>query len=177
MNSTNPGGGYVETIAVYREERVKVYGITRRDGLCLAIFRYPVQNLRGWGQRLAALQATIGRFELVTGQSEAADLFQLQLVLPETAQNGLTAAAASWPRETGTEWRSLLKVTMFYLHGPHFQDRYGIADIAVNALVDAGLQLLLSGCAGTSMYLVVPATQGDKGMEILRQTFLIPTSG
>jgi aspartokinase len=62
---------------------------------------------------------------------------------------------------------------MVYLHGPHFQDRYGIAEAALAPVLAASIPLLASGCSGTSIHLVVPADCAARTVDCLGQTFVI----
>lgn len=183
MSGANPGGGYVETIAVYREERVKVYGITLRRGLSLATLDLAGQACGELGRCLATLPIDCHRFDLVTGQYSGDDRFQLQLLFDQISQPTLVSTLESVLNSSGIagdEARTGLlvrtPVAVLFLHGPHFQDRYGIADVAFSALAEGEIPILLSACAGTSMYLVLSDQLAEAGMELLRRTFLIPTA-
>jgi aspartokinase len=175
---TNQGERYVETIAVYREERVKVYGISRREELGLAIVSFPPQYWGTLGEQLERVAASVGPFEMVTGQAVGETVFELQLLLPGAAVPELITRLECHPgiKEAGATWRTVTPVTMLYLHGPHFQERYGIAETAFAALAAGGIEILIAGCAGTSMCLVTPGHQGDQGLQNLQETFLIPTT-
>ncbi len=45
-------------------------------------------------------------------------------------------------------------VELVSFQGPHFGDRYGIADAALNALAVQGVPLLALACTGASVYLI-----------------------
>ena len=177
-NMGNQSERYVETIAVYREERVKVYGISQRAHLGLAISSFPLQYWSTLGEQLERHAASLGPFELVTGQMVGDTGFELQLLLPAAAVPELITRLECQPglKEFGATWRTVTPVTMLYLHGPHFQERYGIAETAFAALAADGIEILIAGCAGTSMCLVTPGHQGDQASRQLQETFLIPTT-
>ncbi len=177
-NMGNQSERYVETIAVYREERVKVYGISRRENLGLAISSFPPQYWSTLGEQLEREAAAVGPFELVSGQSVGESGFELQLLLPAAAVPKLISRLECYfeLKEAGATWRTVTPVTMLYLHGPHFQERYGIAETAFAALAAGGIEILIAGCAGTSMCLVTPGHQGDQALQQLQATFLIPTT-
>ena len=71
---------HVETIAVYREERVKVYGITEKADLALAILRFPAASTELWGRRIIDLEHSLKRFELVTCHAGNNNTMELHLL-------------------------------------------------------------------------------------------------
>lgn len=58
---------------------------------------------------------------------------------------------------------------MLYFHGPHFGDRYGIFNAAAACLENEGLELLLAGCTGASVTLVLPMGQGTAAVSALKK--------
>lgn len=171
------GGRALETIAVYKEARVKVYGITEKNGLALVTLSFPANQMEQWGQRVALLEEHIKRFELVTYHATDKERTELHLLLDQIPLKSLSDTLEKWVKsEQQSTFQLRQPVDILYLHGPHFQDRFGIADIAFNALKQNDIEILVSGCAGTSMYLVTPSNQGTTTLKLLTETFLIPTS-
>ena len=167
----------MQTIAVYREERVKVYGITEKADLSLAILCFPVAITELWGQRIIDLERSLKRFELVTWHAGNSNTIELHLLFDsnhgKVVRNALNALLKN---EKNTEFTLKQPVELLFLYGPHFQDRFGIVDIAFTALSKHNIEILVSGCAGTSMYFVTSKDQGSKGLKILTNTFVIPTT-
>lgn len=167
----------VETVAVYQEERVKVYGITKKVDLALGILSFPAQNSEVWGRRIIDLGVSIKRFELVTYHATAKARTELHLLFDCNKSSILRDTLKDFTKdEVDTDFTLKQPVEILYLFGPHFQDRYGIVDIAFNALVQNRTDILVSGCSGTSMYFVTPENQGQGGLQKLSETFLIPTA-
>lgn len=167
----------METVAVYKEERVKVYGITEKTDLALAILRFPAKSTELWGLRIIDFEDYIKRFELVTYHATDKNTTELHLLFDRNSSSLLSDKLTEWIRdEQDTEFILKLPVDILYLFGPHFQDRFGIVDIAFNALLKNNIDILVSGCAGTSMYFVTSENQGRSGLKILTDTFLIPTT-
>lgn len=167
----------METIAVYREERVKVYGITEKADLALAILRFPTTKAELWGKRIIDLEYSLQRFELVTCHAGYNKTTVLHLLINRKNSKELRSTLNEVIKdEENTKFTLQQPVDILFLFGPHFQDRFGIVDIAFTALYRNGIDLLLSGCAGTSMYFVTSKNQGRKGLKILTETFLIPTT-
>ncbi|MCG8341288.1 MAG: hypothetical protein MI684_00400 [Chlorobiales bacterium] len=65
-------------------------------------------------------------------------------------------------------------VDFIAFHGPHFGDRYRILDTALDCLEKAGLPLVLAGCTGASINLVLPQGQGRAAREALSRGFEAP---
>lgn len=164
-------------MAVYKEDRVKVYGITDKTDLALALLTFPTEKLETWGRRMIDFQETVPRFELITCHAAKVGKVDLHLLYGplrgESLELNLRQLLKSEPESHLIVHQP---VDVLYLFGPHFQDRFGIIDIAVRALVDNNIDILVSGCAGTSMYFVTPKGLGQEGTMILSKTFLIPTT-
>lgn len=165
----------METIAVYWEPQIRIYGVTTVVGLSLYTVLFPAGELASRGELIASLGQAGVTFELVTLQPLPANEMRLALVLaPDDDRDRLVSRLL----ESGTgagpgSWRRQAPVEMVYLHGPHFQDRYGIAEAAIAPVLAASIPLLASGCSGTSIHLVVPADCAARTVDCLGQTFVI----
>lgn len=167
----------METVAVYQEERVKVYGISRKIDLTLGIISFPMHRVHIWGQRIMDVDLLSRRFELATYHASNKERTELHLVFDceNSSMLGDTLRGLT-KKEQETDFTLKHPVEILYLFGPHFQDRFGIADIAFNALTRNKIDILVSGCSGTSMYFVTPENQSSDGQKTLSDTFLIPTT-
>ena len=167
----------METIAVYWEERVKVYGITAQHDLALGILRFPANRMAHWGERLTELETILRRFEMVSCHGGGQDRIEIHLVVQQPGLDTLVSHMNTWLElELSAQFSLSTPVDMVFLHGPHFQDRFGIADAAFSALAKNKIPILLSGCAGTSMYIICAENRGTETVKILSNTFIIPTS-
>ncbi len=167
----------MQTVAVYKEERVKVYGITEKSNLALGILRFPINSTELWGRRFIDLEDIIKRFELVTYHSTNKNFIEVHLLYDQKDSNNLRNTIEKWTKNDQTSDFSIIQpVDILYLFGPHFQDRFGIVDTAFDAFLKNNINILVSGCAGTSMYFVTSKNQGHTGLKILQDTFLIPTT-
>jgi len=161
----------METIAVYWEPQIRIYGVTTVTNLSLYTTVFPAGELASRGELIASMGQAGVTFELVTLQPLAAGEMRLSLVLAADAARDrlVPRLLEAGPRP----WRRLAPVEMVYLHGPHFQDRYGIAEAAIAPVLTASIPLLASGCSGTSIHLVVPADCSARVVDCLRRTFVI----
>jgi len=165
----------METIAVYWEERIKIYGISTKQGLTL-LSLYPVDvSATGIAVMCSSLSSFLPEFVLSAYQQGAKPRFDI--VMPgeiETDAAARLRQALDNLKDVGVT--VVNDVTMISLHGPHFQDRFGIAEVAVKALTVSHIPVLLHVCAGTSLQLIVPSNWCKQASDLLHQTFVIPTS-
>jgi aspartokinase len=68
----------------------------------------------------------------------------------------------------------VLPVEVVYFYGPHFGDRYGIAEAALKVLTESGIRATASACSGSCVYLVLPEGQSEEAVRALSRTFEIP---
>lgn len=164
----------METIAVYWEPKIRVYGLTQETGLSLYTLLFPAERLSYWGGVVAKLEGQGGKFELVNVQSASSATMQLCLIPVE--KHGVDVGRvleASLENEKSTFLNHTAPVEMIYLHGPHFQDRYGIAEAALTPLHRAKIPILSSGCAGTSVFIVVSENRAQEAAACLSETFVL----
>jgi aspartokinase len=63
------------------------------------------------------------------------------------------------------------QVEALYIHGPHFGDRYGIANTLVRALERGGVSLLALGCAVSSISVIIRKEDLGQAVQVLEATF------
>lgn len=145
----------METFAVYWEPVIKTYGIFERTGLCLVSF-----------QLNPAWIGDMGKYLLRHPDSESGDAI---LVFARPTREGMliihvllaSESAVSGMLETGfgrseimTDVRIDKDVELVYFQGPHFGDRYGIAEAALKALASHDVALTAAISTGASVYLI-----------------------
>ena len=165
----------METIAVYWEPKIRIYGLTTQVGLSLYTVVFPVHRLASWGRLIGSLEAKGREFELINLQTVSAASMQLCL-LPAGGEGtaDFRGMLKTWLKNADdTSLHIAEPVELIYLHGPHFQDRYGIAEAALAPLHRCGIPVLSAGCAGTSVYLVVPENTAKQAKICLAETFVL----
>ncbi len=165
----------METIAVYWEPKIRVYGLSAQIGLSLYTVIFPAGRLAYWGGRIALLAGIGIEFQLVNLQALTSSTMRLCLLL---AQDGSDREIRrllerGLEGEDATTLQAVAPVELIYLHGPHFQDRYGIAEAAIAPVQDANIPILAAGCSGTSVYLVVPENRAGMAAACLAETFAV----
>lgn len=167
----------METIAIYWEKQVKVYGIILKNNLILMGIHQSTRGAYLWHTLHSLFEDNQLKFDLISSSSAPNAEHLITLVLnPEQLSIFQAALLKIQNREHPAFSLSYKKVDLIYLHGPHFQERFGILSKAIEPLSSHQIEILLSGCTGNSMYIVVPGGQGKKSNEILHNTFHIPQS-
>jgi aspartokinase len=165
----------METIAVYWEPQIRIYGVTTVTGLSLYTVVFPADRMAHWGAMIASLGQAGVTFHLVNLQPLATGEMRFSLIFAaDGREREVHRLFEAGTAESGHgAWRQTSPVEMVYLHGPHFQDRYGIAEAAIAPVLAASIPLLASGCSGTSIHLVVPEHCAGKVVDCLGGTFVI----
>ena len=165
----------METIAIYWEKQVKVYGISLKKCLNLLCLQLSQAPLRPWRTLLEKLKDTPVQFEQISFFSTPEEADQTYLIL-ESRQLATFQECFNHNQHLQEQGISLTttKIDLVYLHGPHFQERFGILARAVEPLLENNIDLLLTGCAGNSMYIAVPEGQGETCTILLHETFHTP---
>ena len=157
----------METIAIYWEPVIKTYGIIERIGLSLVSL-----PLGGTGPGLEAIDfldavRTWENVKIVFSASAADGDLRLNILV-----GGEAALPAGVVLPPGLHVDA--PVELVYFQGPHFGDRYGIAQAALDALADNNIALQAMACAGASVYLVVPEGQAGRAGQALTKAFVAP---
>ena len=163
----------METIAVYWESKIRIYGLVKQTGLSLSTIVFSPDRLAYWGRQIALLERTGRGFEMVSLQPHASSGLQLSLLLTENDQELLWLLDKGLAGDAAASRQTKAPVDLIYLHGPHFQDRYGIAEAAIAPLRRANIAILATGCSGTSVFLVVPENMAEMAASCLAETFVI----
>ena len=66
------------------------------------------------------------------------------------------------------------EVCLISLQGPHFGDRYGIADHAFSAFMRESVPMLLAACVGAMIFIVVPEVAKQQSKSLLSEVFETP---
>lgn len=164
----------METIAIYWEEKVKIYGITIKKDLSLLSFHPNETGNQQLSGFCSAIGANMQTFAMTAYQCSPTP--RLDLIIPTETLDSVAALLAPEQDSTHDHFTIIRDVNMISLHGPHFQDRFGIAAVAFNALEKHKLEVLLNCCTGTSLQLIFHESDCQDAYNVLQKTFMIPTS-
>lgn len=164
----------METIAVYWENRAKTYGLQVERELSLFQISTTPSELAGLGSMLWKDTSGI-RFSWILVQTSSRQLLKISLLLSQKWVPAMQVLVGR-SREDGIplDIQIASPVELVYFHGPHFGDRYGIADTALGTLRRKGLPILAAGCTGASVYIVSPEQYSAETKQILSDVFDTP---
>ena len=158
----------METIAVYWEPRIKTYGFQRITDLALIELSCPLSKIKSLGEILSQDDLKIVRLKFIISQvsnHEISFIFCLPLKESKYFHTALEK------NSNQTLHKYIHPVSIIFFHGPHFGDRYGIANATFSSLSKAGMKIIASGCSSASVFLVLAQHDIDKAEEILSETF------
>ncbi len=164
----------VETVATYWEPVIKIYGSNIKTDLVMTTLSFPVNRLTVLGEQLQEIENGSGRFEMAAIQQ--VDDHTLQFILlyesghEQNSRKLLSDAAENFSLSMALHE----PVELLYFHGPHFQDRFGVADAALTTLKKHDLRILVAGCSGTSIYLIAEEKKAMVIEEALETVFSVP---
>jgi len=165
----------LETIAVYWEPKIKTYGL--KEVLELTMIRLEVKAVRleKWGHIIGETRDRELSFELVLLQYKNAEELRLNLLLKADQGKEILDHMNNFIDQNNDEKLEILSpVEMVYFFGPHFGDRFGIAEAAVSALDGESLPILAMGCSVSFIYIVLPEGTASKAKDLLAKKFEIP---
>jgi aspartokinase len=162
----------METIAVYWESRIKTYGFQRISELSFIELSCPCTESGSLGEILTShdIQGLHAPFMLA---QEWDGKLSFVFCLPE--RQGMHLHASLEQTHIPSSHRYIYPVGIIFFHGPHFGDRYGIAEAAFSAVSKEGIQLIASGCTSSSVYLIIGQDDLNGAEEGLRKTFEVAT--
>jgi hypothetical protein len=162
-----------EVVCSYQEEIIKIYNITRYIDLDLWHIALPHHHLGDFGKALLGLDDLQLRLPfLVSNCSPDKQEIYFSFCFAATHRDHVSQALHQ--NLPGRDGFCLGPVSLFFLLGPHFGDRYGIANTLLRVLRDAGIPLLALSYTVSSFSLVIQGNDPDQTMAALYSNFQIP---
>jgi len=164
-----------QTIATYREERVKTYGFQIAVDLALFEVKLDAQSICPFGVKIYSLAKFHPVFHLVAASTFIDGLFVCYILLPaKDESNFMKYVLLNGDFEESKTVLVTSPVDLIYFQGPHYGDRYGIAETALGALARASIPVLVTACSQSCIYLVLPGAMGPKAKRSLAEVFEVP---
>jgi hypothetical protein len=162
-----------EIICSYQEEVIKVYNLAHLSGLDLWQITLPLESLGDLGSVLLELNELLLKMPFLVSKSflDAGTMcfaFCLAVSCRELVRATL---GRNFP---DTDLFCHGPASVFFLHGPHFGDRYGIANACVRSLRNADIAPLAMSCAVSSVSIVIEDKDSNRSIEALGSSFCIP---
>ena len=165
----------METVAVYWEPQIKTYGFQVVKELAMYTCTIPADLPPAWQDALTSVDNGRRAFELVCGQMNDAGGIDLLLLYAWACRSEFAQRLeAVVPVDAARPKQAIGPVELIFFQGPHFGDRFGIADFTCRALGDHADRLLAAVFSCASVYLVLPEGSADAAKERLSAAFRIP---
>lgn len=163
---------FKEIICSYEEEIIKIYHVTEQYDLDLWRMSVPMQRMNSVSSLLKAMDEAQIKLPFLVAQPQGKEelCFAFCIATPHHEEmQRLLALHLSNAQAVCHE-----AVAAFYLHGPHFGDRHGIANALIAALHNAHIAPLAVSCAISSISVAVKAEVFERTMQALSTKFQIP---
>ena len=165
----------METIAVYWEPKPKTYGFKEVFDLSLVTIKIKPEEMSQWGLWLMELADLNIGFHLILAKYSTDRELRLYILLEKLWVDSLLSyfnKKINLDSEKDFYLRSPVELISF--QGPHFADRYGIADSAFKALDNQGIPILIAACSGAAVYIVLPENKLHEARFFLNEAFEVP---
>jgi aspartokinase len=165
----------VETIAVYWEPKPKTYGFKEIIDLSLLNIEIRPGKMPQWGLWLMELADLGVGFHLILAKYSMHQKLRLYILLEKLwADSVLSYIDKKIDPDSEKDFHLNYPVELISFQGPHFGDRYGIADTAFKALDEQGVPVLITVCSGAAVYIVLPEKKLQEARHLLLEVFEVP---
>jgi hypothetical protein len=168
--------GPMQTMAVYWEPRIKTYGFQSVTDLSLIEVTFPPQRITALGQKLCELGDVPIGFRLVSAWNSRDGTSKIYLLIRrESEAEALKRIRMVGVADTGERLYVASPLELLHFQGPHYGDRYGIAEAAFKALAFGSVPVLLAACSQSCVCLVLPEARSREAQMRLSEVFEVPT--
>jgi aspartokinase len=165
----------METTASYTEKKIKTYGFETKFDQRICDFSLGPDQFIQMNQKRDHSNLEIVPFEMVSVGLSDQYQYRLSIVLSNHHQNMFKQFLVDMnPQHTDIDLQFSGPVELLYFFGPHFGDRYGIADFTFNALAENNIPLIASAFSSASIFLVFPEHFALKAKAVFLDLFEIP---
>ena len=165
----------METIAVYWEPKPKTYGFKEVIDLSLLNIEIRPRKMPQWGLWLMELADLDIGFHLILAKYSTHQKLRLYILLEKLwADNVSSYIGKKIDLDSEKDFHLNYPVELISFQGPHFGDRYGIADTAFKALDGQGIPTLITVCSGAAVYIVLPENKLHEARPLLDEAFEVP---
>jgi aspartokinase len=165
----------METAARYTESKIKTYGFETKRNLCLCEFSLGPDQFMQMNRKGANLNMDTIPFEMVLIEPSDDDQYRHSIVVSNHHRNTIGQIISDMnPQHIDIDIRFTAPVELLYFFGPHFGDRFGIADFTYKALAESKIPLIASAFSSSSIFLVLPEHCAAKAKTVFSNRFEIP---
>lgn len=165
----------METFAVYWEAKPKTYGFKEVVDLSLLNIEIRPEKMSQWGLWLMELSDLDIGFHLILAKYSTHQKLRLYILLEKLWEDRvLSYLGEKIDLDSEKDFHLTYPVELISFQGPHFGDRYGIADTAFKALDGQGIPVLIAVFAGAAVYIVLPEKKLQDARPLLIEAFEVP---
>jgi len=165
----------MEIAAVYWESKIKMYGFNEAVDLSMLKMTFAADQMAETGVCISRLDDLGIRFRLALAQHDDSQKINIYLLSGDQWDDTvLKLIKQEIGPDTADSARVESPVELVYFQGPHFGDRYGIAFSAFSMLESHHIDILLAGCSGSAIYLVLPKNGIERARPFLSEIFEVP---
>ena len=158
---------------LYDKQIIGIYGFTRQTGLDLWNVSLPVEQMANFGAFLLELDKLDFKLPFLISSSACGERDNhFSFVLAGDRRE--TAKQAFDKNLPGIGYLCRGPVFSLFAHGPHFGDRYGIADALASCVSKGNIPLLALSCTVASISAICDGDDPDRAIEVLSTRFQIP---
>lgn len=162
-----------EVVCSYQEEVIKIYNITHKTDLDLWSLTLPRHCVSDFGKTLAQLdELQIKMPFLVANSSPEKPEVCFSFCFSTSHRNQVKKVL--YETLAGPNPFCLGPVVLLFIVGPHFGDRYGIANALLKSLGNARIPLMALSYTVSSFSLVIQGNNPDQSIAALHSSFQIP---
>jgi aspartokinase len=159
-----------EVVAAYQEKVIKIYHLIHQTDLDLWSFSIPSSTLlENLGGALMALGAQGLKIPFLVALPGPEDRFVCTFCTATEKSEEVARLVEEHIPVLPLE--RLSPVAALFFHGPHFGDRYGIAETLMQALRRAQVDPLALSCTVSSISVVIKEASLAPALEVLAETF------
>lgn len=165
----------METIAVYWEPKPKTYGFKEVFDLSLVTIEIKPEKMIQWGLWLMELADLNIGFHLILAKYSTDRELRLYILLEKLwVDSVLFYFDKKINLDSEKDFYLKSPVELISFQGPHFADRYGIADSAFKVLDNQGIPILIAACSGAAVYIVLSENKLHEARLLLAEAFEVP---
>ena len=167
---------YYETRATYIEQKIKTYGIGMEPCLDLLEISCTPDQLKNCGKGIRSLEKRGKKFYFTCATTHPGDENICRLFCLMTPLSSLDRQSflLEFKADKGLDICGFVPADLISFHGPHFGDRFGIFNTAMACFQTEAIPILLAGCTGASICIVLPVSRGEKAISALVKGFDTP---
>lgn len=165
----------METFAVYWEPKPKTYGFKEVIDLSLLTIEIRPGKMSQWGLWLMELSDLDIGFHLILAKYSTYQKLRFYILLEKLwGDRVLSYLGKKIDLDSEKDFHLTYPVELISFQGPHFGDRYGIADTAFKALNGQGVPVLITVFAGAAVHIVLPEKKLQDARPLLLEAFEVP---